>query len=423
MDTAKKLFTVVSRPTDQPATNEADHNFFGGITTSDGKSGTAIFSYVNQSTDSDNNTYVSQTYLTGPLTLKAMTLVPARTKPLTVALKTNGVNSGSYTFNALSSAITSGGVAFPLSLSGVSSGHAISGAGGLTKFSQQSTLALRENPAITGLANIGGAYVFGKNTVAIPSLTVGDPNPADDFAAWLYGFALANGYTEAGMFPAVAYNGGVKVAAAASADSTTASVGGCAGFNPNPEDVTISLGDGVTPWGSSIFSGSELILGTSSGDYSGSTLNYGGLISGDGTTSGTLNYMAGGTLVPSGSTNVLTASQLTWNAGGSLHFQLDNTTSGTIMTTGLNPSASTTLNLGTGALVNGGGSGQYVLDFGNTGTTSTTSGSNVYDLINFGATSSTGLTGNTNFTIDDFTILNLNGVGTLSFWYQPQPTP
>jgi hypothetical protein len=29
------------------------------------------------------------------------------------------------------------------------------------------------------------------------------------------------------------------------------------------------------------------------------------------------------------------------------------------------------------------------------------------------------ITGNTNFNIDDFSIVNLNGVGTLSFYYNP----
>jgi hypothetical protein len=131
-----------------------------------------------------------------------------------------------------------------------------------------------------------------------------------------------------------------------------------------------------------------------------------------------------------GTLNVLTMSTLTFNPGGTLKFELNNSidlTNGG--GTAINPSASTMINIGTGALVKGNvGAGQFTLDFGNTGTFDTfftqtgnddgLNGSNIYDLINFGATSLTGgLDGNTNFNIDDFTIKNLNGVGVLSFWY------
>jgi hypothetical protein len=127
--------------------------------------------------------------------------------------------------------------------------------------------------------------------------------------------------------------------------------------------------------------------------------------------------------------NVLNAQQLTWNAGGKLQFLLDSTSQqGTI----LNPSASTLLNLGSGALVKN-GTGQFVLDFQNTGNYNTlghanangtgalTDFTNVYDLINFGVTSNSyGVySPNTTFGIDDFSIINLNGIGTLSFYYNP----
>jgi hypothetical protein len=46
--------------------------------------------------------------------------------------------------------------------------------------------------------------------------------------------------------------------------------------------------------------------------------------------------------------------------------------------------------------------------------------SNVYDLINFGVSNTFGvIKGETNFNIDDFTIINLDGIGTLSFFYNP----
>ena len=121
--------------------------------------------------------------------------------------------------------------------------------------------------------------------------------------------------------------------------------------------------------------------------------------------------------------NVLSAAQLTWQAGGTLKFQLDSTASGLTLaqTSAANPSASTVLNLGTGALVKN-GSGQYILNFSNTGgyyasADGSTFVPNVYDLINFGSVSTTGGTnGNTNFNVDDFTIENLNGIGVLSFY-------
>jgi hypothetical protein len=130
--------------------------------------------------------------------------------------------------------------------------------------------------------------------------------------------------------------------------------------------------------------------------------------------------------------NVLEAAQLTWQAGGTLSFKLSST--GNEGSSVVSPSSSTQLNLGTGALVKS-GTGQFILNFENTGSYYNNGNSdnvvspNVYDLINFGltdsqqvSTSSTlnysiGPNGDTNFTIDDFTIENLDGSGVLSFYY------
>jgi len=125
--------------------------------------------------------------------------------------------------------------------------------------------------------------------------------------------------------------------------------------------------------------------------------------------------------------NVLNATNLTWYAGGTLSFYLDSTAQNG---NALNPSASTLLNLGTGALAKGGGTGAYILNFNNTGAWNTTGVesnsqggtdySNTYDLINFGVTNNYGVINPiTTFNINDFTIENLNGVGTLSFYYNP----
>jgi hypothetical protein len=124
--------------------------------------------------------------------------------------------------------------------------------------------------------------------------------------------------------------------------------------------------------------------------------------------------------------NVMNASNLTWYAGGTIKFTLDSTAQ---YGTALNPSASTLLNLGTGGFAKGGGVGQYVLDFQGTGGWNTSGNNNgdpgnaytnVYDLINFGTINNYGvITGDTTFSINDFTIKNLAGVGTLSFYYNP----
>ncbi len=121
--------------------------------------------------------------------------------------------------------------------------------------------------------------------------------------------------------------------------------------------------------------------------------------------------------------NVLNASGLNWNAGGKLQFSLSNAN---VHGTALNPAPSTLLNLGTGAL-NLIGTGTFTLDFMNTGAYNSGSGvsTNVYDLINFGAINSYGTItpdatfdgSSTDFNVNDFTITNLNGVGTLSLYY------
>ena len=150
-----------------------------------------------------------------------------------------------------------------------------------------------------------------------------------------------------------------------------------------------------------------------------------------------LNTAGNGNQVGTATFNVMNATGLQWYGGGQLNFALDNTVKpytgpGTGPGTALSPSASTTLNLGEGALVEK-GIGTYVLNFQNTGawdnasiTGDTGLAANVYDLINFGGKNSQGIAGNvlgsngdTNFNINDFSIENLNGVGTLSWYYNP----
>ena len=177
------------------------------------------------------------------------------------------------------------------------------------------------------------------------------------------------------------------------------------------------------------------------------TLQAGGVLTPGNTTTGFNVQGAGLSLVSNGnqntngangftpvSNNVLNATNLTWNAGGMLNFTLDSTIqtyqgagSGTGPGTALQPSASTLINLGTGSLVRGSGTGPFILNFQNTGTwdNPTVTGdavasSNVYDLINFGATSlNGGSNGATTFKVNDFTIENLDGIGTLSFFFNP----
>ncbi len=120
--------------------------------------------------------------------------------------------------------------------------------------------------------------------------------------------------------------------------------------------------------------------------------------------------------------NVLAATGLTWNAGGTLKFQLDSTTGQTGTATSL--SSSTLLNLGSGALVKS-GTGLFTINLQDTAADNTTPGStNVYDLINFGAITTYGVTtANTNFNINDFTLENLSTdpavTGSLSLYFNP----
>jgi fibronectin-binding autotransporter adhesin len=169
---------------------------------------------------------------------------------------------------------------------------------------------------------------------------------------------------------------------------------------------------------------------TTSASYAGKlTLQAGGVLA-PGAPTATVNGVglgAGNGNMASGTSgvalNVMEASQLTWQAGGKLSFLLDKTpntasslTDSANVPSGLLPNASTVLNLGTGALVKS-GTGQFILTFNGTGGYNTDGVPNVYDLINFGATSLTGgLNGNTNFTVDDFTIQGLDGIGVLSFY-------
>ena len=194
LNPASKIYTVVSRPSASPTTEEANHNFFGGLAATTGKTGVGVLSYSDESTDSLGNTFVAHGYATGALTLKSTVLVPARSS-LLVDLKTKGVVTGTYLFNQHTPVISSGSATFPMSLTGVFSNHVISSGGALTTASQQGTFTLAENPTLTALANIGGAYNVVNNSYAILPLTIpSGTSAADAYTAWLSAFATASGY-------------------------------------------------------------------------------------------------------------------------------------------------------------------------------------------------------------------------------------
>jgi fibronectin-binding autotransporter adhesin len=265
-------------------------------------------------------------------------------------------------------------------------------------------------------------------------------------------FASGNTIGNSGTGP----GGLTYVDSANAASQAAANTGGVLNFNATSSytgittigsGAVVNLGGGTglggvmaTTGGTVVASGGTLEGGvtqatsavqTTSGSYAGKlTLQAGGVIAPGALTAGANATINGaglgagnGNMASSVTLNVMQASQLTWQAGGKLSFLLDSTpntasslTDSANVPTGLQPSASTVLNLGTGALVKS-GTGQFILSFNGTGGYNTNGVPNVYDLINFGATSLTGgLNGNTNFTVDDFTIQGLAGVGVLSFY-------
>jgi hypothetical protein len=187
------IYTINSRPSASPTTEETNNNFIGGITATNGRSGIGTFSYGSDTVLS-NNTFISHAYSTGPLTLRSTTLVPAR-KALTVNLKLNGAPNGTASFLA-TPAVTSGANAFAATMSGTYFNYEIGSGGPLANVSTKSTFTLTQNALLTMYANIGGGYTTG--TGATLTTTAIQPIPASTAAAystWLNVFALQNKFT------------------------------------------------------------------------------------------------------------------------------------------------------------------------------------------------------------------------------------
>ena len=344
VNAAGKVYEVIARPSASPTTEETNNNFLGGITTSSSKSGMAVLSYSSDTTDSNNNTFVAHAYATGPLMMRNATLVMARVKPLTVNLKTNGAAIGTYSFSVLTPAITTGGTAFPISLSGVFFNYEIASDGSLANATTQGNFTLKENPVLTSLANIGGAYTVGKNTAAVLPVTI--PNgtsPADVYSAWLAAFAQLNGFSLPGSGNSGDFSGGtISLGNTSSYGGAVTLSGGISLSGGGTGIVTVGAGT-LTLNNSGTTVG--VLTPTSVGNAFTGVLTLGGVLTTLNNSGGTTITQVDNTPGDSGATLTLNTTGLTVNGGGTL----------TLTGTGTIGMGSGTLNLGPGAnmLVNG----------------------------------------------------------------------
>jgi hypothetical protein len=325
IDATDGVYTVISRPSDVPPAGEATDNFFGGILAANGKGGMGVLSYGTTTTDSSSNTYVATAYATGALTTSTSQLVAARAKPLAITLKTSGAVTGTYTFNP-STALSTGGNAYPKSLTGTYTNYEITSSGALAHVSTGGTISFSLNPTLTTLANIGGGYTSGKNTAAIMPVSVpGGTSEGDAFASWLSAFAQANGYSLPTINSPANVADGASLSLSGLLSDGSVTYAGSISFDEGTSLVrtgpgTIILGNGNLSWATGQVNLSGVLLESTSGgilSVGGSaptslwvlptttTTNY------SGTTGATLSINStnynGGTLVLSGGQNGFTA--------------------------------------------------------------------------------------------------------------------
>ncbi len=345
---SSKAGTISGYPISNPTAEQSNENFFGGITPSSGRTPSlAIFSSGSETLNSSNDTYVTRSYGTGPLNPRSMVLVAARPRPLVVPVRTNGVAGSSVTFDA-STAISLGADTIPTILTGTIFDYTIASTGSLTEAATSGNFDLKENAALTTLANIGGGYTLGRSTFAVEPVTVADSETVTDaLTDWLATFADDNSFS----LP----------------DTDDTSVGITGG--------TLSLGNtssgGVTLGGTG--TGTTILSGSNT--YSGSTTISGGAL----IVTGTVTPTNGGTLSVTNSTG---------SSSGGVTFTLgagSSTTAGTVLVgqnSASNINSTDVLQLGAGT--QGSSSSIYgstTLNFNltgdsNTGTT-TTSGSTI----------------------------------------------
>ena len=352
-DTSSKIYTSISIPTASPTADEANNNFFGGITASNGKSGAGVFSFDQTSTDSSNKTYVTHLYATGALTLKSTVLVPARAKALTVSLKNNGLANGTFTFNP-SAAVLSGNVTFPMSLTGTFFSYEIAADGTMPSVGSPAAITLKEDPALTLLANIGGPLTVGKSVFAVESF---DANFAED-----------SSITHEGWLDLVLGDEGYSVPQVSSSSGSEGDGGGTLTVNGSgggSSGITVITGVGLGTVGGVTFTGGS----------GGGTLTLGGTT----TTSGGTLQLNGG----SGGSSLTRSGSGTWVLGGSNTFSgsttisggvLSGSTGGTISSTGggavllINTGTST----GTPTISNSTSAGNVIFTFNGVTTWATT---------------------------------------------------
>lgn len=154
-----------------------------GVVAANKVAGISLLQYTHlvtsQTTDQVDDTggfsHHTDVFVTGPNTYTQTTLVAAR-KATTITPKGYGVNfTPGKTFSATGAIIIPAGQGFPKKLTGQAFFFGLDNASNATAVTTKATVTLSFNSSLTTLANIGGGYTAGKNTVVV--------NPIDNTIA------------------------------------------------------------------------------------------------------------------------------------------------------------------------------------------------------------------------------------------------
>jgi hypothetical protein len=306
VNAATRVGYIDGYPLTNPTTEQANTNFFGGISSTNGKGGVAVFTSSSETTDANSNTFIARAYGTGPLYMKALTLVAPRPRPLIVPVRTNGVFGTPFTFSTPTAAITLPAGSIPGEISGVIFDYGIAVDGSITQATTSGAFLLKENSLLTADANIGGGFIFGKNSGALLPVTVSSDNTVTSaLVAWLFTFGEDYGFTLPNNTPTGDVSSGAITLSSTGVGDATLSFGtvyngvsGSTNFSTN--GGTLVLTGIITPTAAG-----TLTVNSGSGTSSGTTTGGGTISTGTGTGSLTLS---GGTTVNGGTISTGTGS-------------------------------------------------------------------------------------------------------------------